>query len=212
MAYESAPNDRGGFDRRSFIKRATVVSATTVWAAPTVQSLVAPAFAAGTPRGECGACITGGNQVVSISSSPVLLDGVPIGSVSLGLGPICCPAEGMPTEIQVNAHRTNRPQDDLSWHFTENLVVTCSKDGVDASPPPNTANCPNRFDGTVQDTEGNTLAFTLIDHGEPGQQVDFVSISINGAHTLIATGTIDRGNLQVHESLGRIKRDCTACV
>lgn len=37
-----------GMERRSFLKRAAVVSGATVWATPTVQSLVAPAFATGT--------------------------------------------------------------------------------------------------------------------------------------------------------------------
>ena len=37
-----------GIERRSFLKRAAVVSGATVWATPTVQSLVAPAFATGT--------------------------------------------------------------------------------------------------------------------------------------------------------------------
>ena len=36
------------YGRRSFLKRAAVVTGATVWAAPTVQSLVAPAFATGT--------------------------------------------------------------------------------------------------------------------------------------------------------------------
>ena len=37
-----------GLDRRSFLKRAAIVGGATVWAAPTVQSLMAPAFATGT--------------------------------------------------------------------------------------------------------------------------------------------------------------------
>lgn len=40
--------EHGGIERRAFIKRAAVVSGATVWATPTVQSLVAPAFATGT--------------------------------------------------------------------------------------------------------------------------------------------------------------------
>lgn len=37
-----------GIQRRSFLKRAAVTGAVTVWATPTVQSLVSPAFATGT--------------------------------------------------------------------------------------------------------------------------------------------------------------------
>lgn len=43
-----------GMERRSFLKRSAVVAGATVWATPTVQSLMAPAFAAGT-----GLCPTG---------------------------------------------------------------------------------------------------------------------------------------------------------
>ena len=38
----------GDIERRAFIKRAAVVAGATVWAAPTIQSLTAPAFATGT--------------------------------------------------------------------------------------------------------------------------------------------------------------------
>lgn len=38
-----------GISRRSLIKRGAVVGGTLVWAAPVVQSLSAPAYAAGTP-------------------------------------------------------------------------------------------------------------------------------------------------------------------
>lgn len=41
-------NSHGGMERRSFLKRAAIVGGATVWATPTVQSLVAPAFATGT--------------------------------------------------------------------------------------------------------------------------------------------------------------------
>lgn len=42
-----------GIDRRTLIKRGAVVGGTLVWAAPVVQSLSAPAFAAGSPLREC---------------------------------------------------------------------------------------------------------------------------------------------------------------
>ncbi|MDQ4006936.1 MAG: hypothetical protein M3211_02425 [Actinomycetota bacterium] len=209
MDYGSEPNGRD-FDRRAFIKRAGVVSAATVWAAPTVQSLVAPAFATGTPRGACTACLTGGGQIVGTTTSPVLFNGVPIPKLSFGLGQICCEGQG-PTTIEVNAHPDNRPQNDISWHFDENLVVTCTKTG-DPSPPPRTADCANRFTGTAEDGDGNTLSFVFEDNGEPGQMVDFVSISISGPQgTLSGTGLLDRGNLQVHEGLGPVTRDCSGC-
>jgi hypothetical protein len=43
-----------GMERRSFLQRATLVAGATVWATPTVQSLMSPAFATGT-----GACPPG---------------------------------------------------------------------------------------------------------------------------------------------------------
>jgi len=42
-----------GIDRRTLIKRGAVVGGTLVWAAPVVQSLSAPAFAAGSPQPAC---------------------------------------------------------------------------------------------------------------------------------------------------------------
>lgn len=39
-----------GMERRAFLKRSAIVAGATVWAAPTVQSLVSPAFATGTGR------------------------------------------------------------------------------------------------------------------------------------------------------------------
>lgn len=44
-----------GMERRSFLKRSAIVAGATVWATPTVQSLMAPAFATGTGRCPDGA-------------------------------------------------------------------------------------------------------------------------------------------------------------
>ena len=46
--------DPRAFERRKFLKRAGVVAGSTVWAAPTIQTLASPAFATGTPA--VGAC------------------------------------------------------------------------------------------------------------------------------------------------------------
>lgn len=40
-----------GLERRTFLKRSAIVAGATVWATPTVQSLMSPAFATGT--GQC---------------------------------------------------------------------------------------------------------------------------------------------------------------
>lgn len=45
-----------GISRRTLIKRGAVVGGTLVWAAPVVQSLSAPAFAAGSPA--CSLAVT----------------------------------------------------------------------------------------------------------------------------------------------------------
>lgn len=202
--------ERAGFDRRAFIRRSAVVGAATVWVAPTVQSLTAPAFALGTPAGGCTACLTGGGQIVSKVGAPVTYNGSTIPSLSFGVGQLCCEGQG-PITIEVNAHTGGQPKDDISWHFDENLQLTCSKTG-DPAPGPNTSECANTFTGTVQDGNGNTLTFTFSDFGEPGQMVDVVSISISGPQgTLTGAGYLDRGNLQVHESLGPIHRDCSGC-
>ena len=44
--------------------------------------------------------------------------------------------------------------------------------------------------------------------------VDYVSIRVvssGGVEMLSGTGLLDRGNLQVHEGLGPIVRDCSGC-
>lgn len=201
-----------GFDRRSLMKRAAIVGAATAWATPTVQSIAAPAFAAGSPVPRCTACMTGGGQIVTGGGTTVTYRGATIPKLSFGLGQLCC--EDWKTEqIEVNAHPTSRHRDDDSFHFTV-ATLTCSKVGLSPAPPKATADCANHFEGSATDGEGNTLFFTFEDHGEPGQMVDYVSITIkdsSGAVVLSGTGLLDRGNLQVHEGLGPIVRDCSGC-
>jgi hypothetical protein len=43
----------GESDRRRFLKRAGVVAGATVWATPVIQSVASPAFATGSPSGDC---------------------------------------------------------------------------------------------------------------------------------------------------------------
>ena len=207
------PDD--GFDRRSFIKRAAVVGAATVWAAPTVQSLASPAFATGSPMvGECTACITGGGRIDGTAELPVLRDGQPIAFLTFGQGPICCDGT-MPRELEINAHLTATGPADDSWHFTNDVEIICTKTG-DPAPPPGTAECANRVSGTLTDDSGNTLRFIFEDNGEgqngSGELVDFVSIDISGPQgTLVGQGLLVKGNLQIHEGLGPTVRDCTGC-
>ena len=204
-------HDQGDLDRRSLMKRAAVLGAATAWATPTVQSIAGPAFAAGSPVPRCTACMTGGGQIVSGLGSPVTYMGASIPSMSFGLGQLCC--EDWKTEqIEVNAHRTQAKKDDVSWHFTV-ATLTCTRTGS-AAPPPNTVDCANRFNGSATDGEGNTLFFTLEDFGEPGRMVDAVTMSIqNSAGTVVLSGSglLSRGNLQVHEGLGPLERDCSGC-
>ncbi len=195
------------------IKRAAVVGAATAWATPTVQSLASPAFAAGSPKAPCGSCMTGGGQIVSMAGSPVTFNGSQIPALSFGLGQLCC--EDWKTEqIEVNAHpqgTTGSTRNDPSWHFTT-ATLTCTKTGNPA-PGPNTSDCANQFVGTATDGSGNTLTFTFQDNGEPGR-VDYVSIQVTdsgGTTVLSGMGTLDRGNLQVHEGLGPLEHDCSGC-
>ncbi len=210
----------GGFDRRSFIRRSAVVSAATVWAVPTVQSVMTPAFAVGTPAGGCTACLTGGGEILGGT-----LNGVALRSITFGLtggGRICCdsPQDGL--QLQVNGHRVgSRPNgdSDLNFHFTQLLSLVCTKTGSPA-PPPDTEECANRFTGTARDESGNLLSFVFEDNGEGanpnnGGMLDFVQLTVtiaNGGGTMTATGTLDNGNLQVHEGFGpAFTRDCTGC-
>ncbi|HET7325910.1 MAG TPA: hypothetical protein VFJ14_01350 [Nocardioidaceae bacterium] len=45
---EPTPGHRPGMERRAFLQRAAIVGGATLWAAPTVQSIMTPAFAVGT--------------------------------------------------------------------------------------------------------------------------------------------------------------------
>lgn len=195
-------------DRRSLIKRAAVVGATTVWVAPTVQSLTSSAMAVGTPRGQCTACITGGgNQILGGT-----WNGSPLEKITVGVGQICCMPNGAPAnqqEVNIVLHPVVGKTKEFMFRY--NLTVTCTKTG-DPSPPPQTEDCANRLTGTLQDADGNTLSFIFEDNGEPGKNVDFVSIQISGpAGNAFGAGFLAKGNLQIHDGLGPIERDCSGC-
>ncbi len=205
-------DSQGGLNRRTLIKRAAVTGAATAWATPVVQTIASPAFANGSPPGACNSCMTGGGQIVGMAGAPVIYLGQPIPKLSFGLGQLCC-TDWKTEQIEVNAHPTGKKKDDISWHFTT-ASLTCTKNGNPA-PPPQTADCANQFVGTATDSSGNVLYFTLIDNGEPGQDVDYVSITVKnsaGQTLLTGTGTLDRGNLQIHQGLGPLEHDCSGCV
>ena len=205
----------GDLSRRSVIKRAAVVGAATAWATPTIQSIASPAFAAGTPAGRCTACITGGGNEILGGT----FNGQPLEKITVGVGQICCENNGPPANQQevtivlhpVDAPGGGPPPDTTQFLFRYNLTVTCTKTGNPA-PPPGTAECANRLTGTLTDADGNTLSFIFEDNGEPGQNVDFVSVSISGpAGSASGSGLLAKGNLQIHEGLGPIERDCSGC-
>jgi len=197
--------------RRDALRKGALIAGATVWVAPAVQSIAGPAFAAGSTaeEGACTGCLTGGGEVID----QVTYKGSPA-EVSFGLSPICCGEDPKPgTELEVNIHKVgDDKKNDLSYHFNLNLVVQCVLDtSCDAEQP---KSCANRFIGTIDDDEGNTLAFDLTDCGEPGQEVDRVKLTItDSAATVVlsALGSLDHGNLQAHEALGPIERicDCT---
>jgi hypothetical protein len=199
--------------RRDALRRGALVAGATVWAAPAVQTIAAPAFAAGSDveeNGNCFGCLTGGGQEITDGSFTVFADsedttGNTVEAViSFGLSPICCDKRPG-TELEVNAHPTSAPpgnkDGDASWHFDLNLVLTCTRQGDPGMPKA----CANVFTGTIQDDEGNTLSFMLADLGEPGNGTDTVKLVITdseGRTTVNADGTLSRGNLQAHEDLG----------
>jgi len=192
--------------RRDALRKGALIAGATVWVAPAIQSIAAPAFAAGSTanEGACTGCLTGGGEVIT----QVTYMGVPA-KVSFGLSPICCGEDPKPgTELQVNVHKVgDNKKNDLSFHFNLNLVVVCTMDT--SCDPGQPAACSNRFTGTIDDAEGNHLAFDLTDCGEPGG-MDRVSLVItNGGSTIVsAVGTLDKGNLQAHLALGPIERVC----
>ena len=206
MEQDEAPRP----SRRQVIRRAALVTGAVAWTTPAVQSVAPAAFAQGSPA--CIGCLTGGGQILG----GICKSGKPAEKISYGLGPICCPTHD-PTEIEVNCHpvatgKKGTTPTAQTYHFDLNDVVTCSKTG-DPSPPKATADCANRFTGTVYDKDGNKLAFDLIDNGEPGKNdvVTFTVTSPTNVVLLTGSGSLDRGNLQAHEHLGKplaLECDC----
>lgn len=200
--------DGSGLTRRDTLRRGALVAGATLWTAPVLQAIPTPAFANGSPVGEgnCTGCLTGGGQVIeNVSYQGGLAE------VSFGLSPICCGEEPKPgTELEVNLHKLgDQAKDDLSYHFNLALTVTCSIDKNCLGDQPQY--CANRFTGQIFDAEGNRLEFEFVDCGEPGHDVDRVSLKIfSPTNTLIvsALGLLSRGNLQAHESLGPLERVC----
>lgn len=205
-----------GITRRETLRRTALVAGATLWTAPVVQSIGTPAFAAGSP-GVCFGCLTGGGQEVTDGSLTTYQGGSTIGStvlagISFGLSPICCDKRPG-TELEVNAHPAgaNGPHSDKSWHFDENLQVTCTREGDPEMPRA----CANVFTGTIEQRSATgtlefTLQFRLADlgegpRGEEGGNLDTVKLTITDAQgrvVVLADGTLDRGNLQAHEDLG----------
>lgn len=185
-----------GLTRRDVMRRSALIGAAVVWTTPVVQSLSSPAFAAGTTAGgdgSCFGCLTGGGQLIV---GGTVRGG--IANVSFGLSPICCGENKPGTELEVNVPGTSD-----SWHFNQNLVVTCTRDITCSAGQP--TSCANKFTGTISDLAGNVLTFSLTDCGEPGTNVDKVSLVVTSAGGTVlvnATGTLDRGNLQAHLDLG----------
>lgn len=202
---------RGDLDRRTLMRRAAVLGAATAWAAPTVQSIAGPAFAAGSPQGGCVARMTGGGRVDSTPGSLVMFNGLEIPFLTFGLGNIICGPNPDDTQIEINAHSQGRQRADHSFHFTI-AYITCSKEAPNPAPGPNTALCANVFSGTAVDGYGNSLSFRLADHGEGhNMDLDMATFQITGSSTLTAAGNLDRGNLQVHDNVPHVERDCSGC-
>jgi len=193
--------------RRQMIRRTAVLAGAVAWTAPAVQTLAPAAFADGSPG--CVGCLTGGGQILELGGAPDVFcaSGVVADKISFGLGPICCPTHD-PTEIQVTCHPQHGPAEE--YHFDLNDAVTCSKTG-DPAPPKATSSCANRFRGSAQDDLGNTLTFDLTDNGEPGRNdiVSFLVSGPGGAILVSGSGSLERGNLQALEHLGKpLNVDC----
>ncbi|MCY7401021.1 MAG: hypothetical protein LH477_08695 [Nocardioides sp.] len=193
---------RRGPSRRQILRGAALTGG-VVWTAPVVQA-IAPSASAATSI-PCVGCLTGGGQILG----GICKNAKPAAKISFGLGPICCPTHD-PTEIEVNCHPAGKDaRSAQKYHFDVNDQVTCRKTGNPA-PPPQTQPCANLYRGTVNDKYGNTLLFEFVDNGEPGKN-DSVRITITDStgNTLVeGAASLDRGNLQVHPSLGPMKVDC----
>lgn len=222
----SESSSPGSVSRRRALK-AGAIGGAVAWTAPAISALTASAAHAqgGSPGPPpppppppgvpvCSGCLTGGGQVLggTYRGQDIPVTG-PANNrqsdlvSSFGLSPICCDLfPGTELELVIHAPDTTEP-----YHFDTNLQLTCYNDPlVDPTPGPNTFTCADTYIGTIQDSEGNTLSFTLVDEGEPGNndRVSFRIVASDGTVILVAAGTLDRGNLQAHPDLGPMKVDC----
>lgn len=93
-----------GISRRTLIKRGAVVGGTLVWAAPVVQSLSAPAFAAGSPA--CTYAITNDEEGDACRELGVL---TPSNSAS-NEGKDCCSNTTFNTQCQYDLTLYDQPR------------------------------------------------------------------------------------------------------
>lgn len=196
-----------GMDRRTLLKRGAVVGGAAVWATPVVQSLAAPAWAAGSPlAGECGR-FTGGGRVDNPAIADVrgqqrLDDG------TLGFTLHCSPAEG-PNNLTVSFFQDQLSTQEVTFHLDALTSVLCTFP-TDPTPP---AAPVSRITATgVGHTTGNYVAdgvqirFTFTDSGEPStaDTVDIVITDAAGNVLFTTSGPqpLFGGNIQAHRSTG----------
>ena len=194
-----------GFDRRTLLKRGAVVGGAAMWATPVVQSLAAPAWAAGSPlASDCGR-FTGGGRVDNPTIAEVrgqerLDDG------TLGFELHCSP-DVVPNNLTVSFFEDQIRTQEVTFHLDALSTVVCTFP-TDPTPPSAPV---SRISATgVGHTTGHvvddlaTIQFTFTDSGEPGvaDTVDIVITYAGGTFTTSGPQPLFGGNIQAHRSTG----------
>lgn len=180
--------------RRDLLKRGALLGGAVVWTTPVIQSIGGAALA--TTGSGCG-CMTGGGHGNHPHDGDLtaIYKGVP-GTITLGLGKICCGSDK--TTMEINFHPNSGSRGAASFHFTTILTLTCTTTGNPA-PPPSTAKGPNHFEGTATNSDGDHIFFGFEDNGEPGT-ADQAALTITDAHGGVLTASgFTGGNLQAHK-------------
>lgn len=201
---KSSVTGSGGFDRRTLLKRGAVVGGAAVWAAPVVQSLATPAWAAGSPLDDCGR-FTGGGRV----DDPAIAEvdgGQRLDDGTIGFELHCSP-DVVPNNLTVSFFQDQLKTQEVTFHLDALITVLCTFP-TDPTPP---AAPVSRIEATgVGHTTGAvvddsaTIEFTFTDSGEPGvaDTVDIVIVYAGGTFTTNGAQPIFGGNIQAHRSTG----------
>ena len=193
----------GGFDRRTLLKRGAVVGGAAMWTTPLVQTLTAPAWAAGSPLADCGRFTGGGRVDIEGNNQDPKFKGTRRADDGTFGFELHCSPEVVPNNLEVDFFT---PQGNTTFHLDTLLSVVCTL--ADEPAPPTAPVSKYTATATGHTTGAHvgaaTISFTLTDSGEPGvdDTVEAVIQHVGGTFTTEGTKPIYGGNIQAHRSTG----------